>query len=200
MARRRYRGTRSRRRGPGEQSVRNSQLDRLREPRRCPQQWPLHAGTGKGGAGTATFWAELQRNGNSTKSPKYSDPASNGDLEAKGHANCEKEVYTNGKVKFPPASTEEPWSEVTTKVSETNYALCGFTYDLSLNAFHLYPGTTEAEATTAENYFTFVLNTATEGGQSLINGLTDYLPLPTNKEPSKNVLTIAQKGAAKITF
>lgn len=157
-------------------------------------------GPGKGGPGTATFWTEIQRNGSATKSPKYSDPSTNLDAEARANANCEKEVYTNGKVKFPPASTEEAWNEVTTKASEPKYTICGFTYDLSFSAFSDYPGTSEAEATTAHDYFTFMLSTGAEGGQTLIAGATDYLALPTTKEAAKNVQKIAQKGAEKITF
>jgi len=153
----------------------------------------------KGGANTGLFWPEIQKNGLSTKSPKYSDPSSNGDAEAKANANCEKETYTNGKTKFPPPSVESTWNEVTTKTTETNYPICGFAFGLAFNSYSKYSGTTAAEATSVNNLLTFELNAAAGGGQVLLNN-NDFLALPTNKKPELNVQKIAEEGAAKISF
>jgi ABC-type phosphate transport system substrate-binding protein len=152
----------------------------------------------KGGAGTATFWAEIQRNGKSVTAPKYSDPSTNGDAEAKANANCAKEKYVNGKSTTLP-SAESNWNEVTAKTSETNYTLCGLAYALAFNSYSSYTGTTQAEATTVDNLLTFELNAAGEGGQTLLQG-NDFLSLPTSTTEAANVLLIAQKGAAKIAF
>lgn len=163
-------------------------------------------GLGTGGKGTQLFWAEVQNNGVGIKTPKYTDPATNEDVEAKADANCKETLYTNGKVKFPPASTELPWNEVTTKTTEKHYAICGFTYDLSSTNFEAFTGggATEGEATTLQNYFTWVLNTEdskkVKGGQAIIEEAHDYLGLPTSKTATQNVLKIAQAGAAKINF
>jgi ABC-type phosphate transport system substrate-binding protein len=157
-------------------------------------------GLGTGGKGTATFWADIQNNGVGAKA-KYADPATNGDVEAKANANCKETLYTNGKVKFPPASTTEPWNEVTTKTTEKFYPICGFTYDLSLSNFEAYKGhgATQGEATTAANYLTWVTNDEATGGQPLLEG-NDYLPLPSAKAPKPSVLKIAQEGAALINW
>jgi ABC-type phosphate transport system substrate-binding protein len=157
-------------------------------------------GLGTGGKGTQTFWAEIQNNGVGAKA-KYADPATNLDVEAKANANCKEEKYTNGKVKFPPASTTEPWNEVTTKTTQKFYTLCGFTYDLSLSDFEAYSGhgATQGEATTAANYLNWVVNDEAGGGQGLLEG-NDYLPLPSAKAPKPSVLKIAQEGAALINW
>jgi ABC-type phosphate transport system substrate-binding protein len=153
----------------------------------------------KGGPGTGTFWPEVQDNGTGVKTFKVADPSTDGDAEAKANANCEAEVYTNGKVKFPPPSVESTWNEVTTKTTEKHYPICGFAYAVTLDSYHSYAETTEGEATTVENLLEFELNAETGGGQQLLND-NDFLGLPTNKKATQNVLKIAQEGAAKVTF
>jgi ABC-type phosphate transport system substrate-binding protein len=147
-----------------------------------------------GGPGTGKFWAEIQNSGTSTKKLTYADPASNGDAEAVANANCEKEKFTNGLgTKFPPKTTAEDWSQVTTATKQKNYTLCGITYALVLKGYSKYPGTTEGEAITAHDFLLWVLETKAEGGQPTINN-HDYLPLP------KSLVKEATAGAALAAF
>jgi ABC-type phosphate transport system substrate-binding protein len=152
-----------------------------------------------GGANKATFWTPIQ---NKTIEPvTYADPASNKEAATLAEANCAKEEYTNGEVAFPPANVQESWSEVTTRTVEPHYTICGLTFDLAFVGYADYPGTSKEEATTANNYFRFVLDTVKEtaefpkrnGGQALLKK-HDYEPLV------GTVLKEAQKGAALITF
>jgi ABC-type phosphate transport system substrate-binding protein len=149
-----------------------------------------------GGAGTNSFWAPIQNNGvETTGKLKYADPAANGEVAAEDEANCKDIEFTNGKEPFPPASVVEPWNEVTTRTIQKKYTLCGLTYDLAFTNFSTYLGTgTPAleEATTVQNYLSFVVNSKGGGGQKLIAN-HDYLALPKGK-----VLEEAQAGAAKI--
>ena len=152
-----------------------------------------------GGGGKPRFWVELQNNGiGTTGTITYAEPASNSEVEAAGNANCVGEEYANGEEPFPPPSVTEPWNEVTTKTTEKKYTLCGLTYALAFTEYSKYPGTTEKEVTTAQNFLGFVTATSAvkgaEGGQVLINN-HDYLALP-----SGPVLTDAQKGTANIRF
>jgi ABC-type phosphate transport system substrate-binding protein len=152
-----------------------------------------------GGPSKATFWIPIQ---NKTIEPvTYQDPSSDKDVAKLAEANCTKEEYTNGEVAFPPSSVLEGWSEVTTKTVEPKYTICGLTFDLALTHYAAYPATSEGEATTANNYLQFVLDTIKEtaefpkrnGGQALIKN-HDYEPL------TGTVLKEAQKGAALIAF
>jgi ABC-type phosphate transport system substrate-binding protein len=143
---------------------------------------------GTGGPGTTEFWTPIQ-NGTGT----VADPSVNGPSNTPSNANCEDTKYTNGKKKFPPPTSTELWNEVNSSLKETNYTICGFTYDLSLEHFGEFPGTSEEEAQTVSEYFGYELG----GGQSAILN-KDYLPLPTSSEPKQNVLKIAQEGQAKI--
>jgi ABC-type phosphate transport system substrate-binding protein len=146
-----------------------------------------------------TFWAEIE-NGTAKKGKKtivtYAEPANNGETTTKGSANCKETLYTDGKNKFPPETTEKRWNEVTTSLAEPNYTICGFSYDLSLTKFE---GAGKGEAGTDEStrtaldYLTFALT----GGQKLLEG-NDYLGLPENA--SGHVLKIATEGLAKISF
>ncbi len=150
-----------------------------------------------GGPSTARFWVEVQNNGiGTTGTITYSDPSTDTDHEPLANANCVAEEYANGENPFPPPGVTEPWNEVTTKVSEKNYTLCGLTYVLAFTEYSKYTGTTLQEATAANNFVNFVLGLNTtkgnEGGQVLINN-HDYLGLP-----SGPVLTDAQKGAETI--
>jgi ABC-type phosphate transport system substrate-binding protein len=152
-----------------------------------------------GGGGKSRFWVPLQNNGvGTTGTITYADPSNDGDVEKLGNANCEGEEYANGENPFPPPTVLEPWNEVTTKVSEKNYTLCGLTYALAFTEYSKYAGTTLQEATTVNSFVNFVLATnatkGDEGGQKLINN-HDYLGLP-----SGAVLTDATKGAANIKF
>lgn len=156
---------------------------------------------GGGGEGTALFWPELQ-----SKKTKFEDPATNGDVAAAANANCAGEAYislngTGKQAKFPPESTKDPWNEVTASTEQkASYPLCGFTYDLGLTAYHLFPGGKEGEVTTAaevetiKHYFEYVLG----AGQKELEG-HDFLGLPEGKKGG-NVLQIAQKGAELIAF
>jgi ABC-type phosphate transport system substrate-binding protein len=147
------------------------------------------------------FWVELE-NGSFKKGhktlPTYADPASNGDVATKAQSNCEEELYTDGHNKFPPASTEKLWNEVTTSLTEPHYTLCGFSYDLSTTKMEGYGvasghPATDGSARTAADYLQFAL----EGGETALVG-SDFLGLPENAEG--HVLKIAKEGVAKISF
>jgi ABC-type phosphate transport system substrate-binding protein len=146
-----------------------------------------------GGSKTKRFWVEIQNNGLEQEEETYSDPSTNGDTKTVANSNCANTEYTNGEVPFPPASTLEPWNEVTTSTAETNYTLCGLTYDLTFREYSKYPGTTLEQATTVNNYINWVLATGTEGGQVEIKN-HDYLGLPTALQ------TIANTGASSTKF
>ncbi|HWX74794.1 MAG TPA: substrate-binding domain-containing protein [Solirubrobacteraceae bacterium] len=147
------------------------------------------------------FWAEIE-NGSFKKGKKsvatFAEPAGNGETTAKGIPNCTETLYTDGKNKFPPTSTEKVWNEVTTSLVEPHYTICGFSYDLSSTKFEGYGvasghPATDASSRTASDYLHFEL----EGGQKLLEG-NDYLGLPENAEG--HVLKIAKEGAEKISF
>jgi ABC-type phosphate transport system substrate-binding protein len=148
-----------------------------------------------GGESEPTFWAELQ-----SKGSKYEDPSTDGETAAAASAKCANEAYvslnkTGKQGKFPPASTEDVWNEVTaSKVQKASYPLCGFTYDVSLTDFAAFGETSAAEVETLKSYFGYVTST----GQSALTG-HDFLSLPSGKKGG-NVLKIAQEGIAKIAF
>jgi ABC-type phosphate transport system substrate-binding protein len=149
-----------------------------------------------GGPKFERFWAPLQ---NKAGEEAYQDPASNKDVEAKASANCAGEEYSNGSSPFPPPSVTAPWDEVTTKLTEPKYPLCGFTYVVTLNTYSAFGSLANLEeATTVHDYLEFVLNTektaGKEGGQSLIKN-HDYLELPKGE-----VLNEAVNGAARVAF
>ncbi len=151
------------------------------------------APSGTGGPGTATFWPPIQNNGTTAKG-KYADPASNGEVDAKGTANCAKTKYTNGKgTKFPPASVNEAWDTVTTSTKEKNYPICGIAYIEALGKYSAFPGATAGEAQSVQDYINFTLSTATGGGQTLLNG-ADYEALPSKivKEDLTDLALITQ--------
>lgn len=150
-------------------------------------------------------WAVVQNKAG--KKPSYADPEKPGPkikVEkkkelAEGTSNCEGTVYVNGVgAKFPPKSTEEAWNEVSAKVEQTNYPICGFTYDLSLNGWSSVPAEvspTEAQVEVVKRYFTFMI---TEG-PTLFKERTDYEGLPTNSNPEQSVFDIAKAGVEKIS-
>jgi ABC-type phosphate transport system substrate-binding protein len=146
-----------------------------------------------GGAKTKRFWVELQNNGVEQEEETYADPSTNKDNHLVENANCANTEYTNGEVPFPPASTQEVWNEVTTRTSETNYTLCGLTYDLTFHEYSKFPGTTLEEATSANNFELWVTANGVGGGQVVI-AKHDYLALPTAID------TIARAGAEKTKF
>lgn len=168
----------------------------------------------EGGEGKEEFWAELENKETTDIEgityKLYADPATNGDVAEKANSNCGETDYVSidpetGKAaagKFPPPSTEGAWNLVSAEAKQKNYSLCGFTYDLSLTHYAPFAnhGADEGEATTAGDFLEFVLNSEPEGGQALIGTGQDYLGLPTNTAPKKNVLKIAQEGAKKIDF
>lgn len=131
-----------------------------------------------GGKEEATFWAPIQNNGTTTKKQTFEDPSTDADTTPPAGANCAKEKYTNGKgVKFPPSSTKDSWSAVTTETKEKNYPLCGIAYELALTKYSAYPLTSAAEELTVANFLSFALETKTGGGQLLI-AEHDYEALP----------------------
>lgn len=163
------------------------------------------------GEGTEEFWTELE-NGRveevgGKKLKVFTDPSTDFEVAKKDRANCGETAYVaivpkTGKAekgKFPPASTELLWNLVSAEKKELNYSLCGFTYDLGLTKYAAFKGATEGEATTAGDFLEFVLSKEAEGGQKLIEEETDYLGLPEGGT-GKNVLKIAQEGAAKVQF
>jgi ABC-type phosphate transport system substrate-binding protein len=151
----------------------------------------------QGGPKFQKFWVPIQ---NKEGEESYQDPASNKDVEAKASANCASEEFSNGSAPFPPPSVTAPWDEVTTKLTEPKYPICGFTYVITLNAYSAFtaPLPTLEEATTVHDYLQFVLNTEAtagkQGGQALIKN-RDYLALPKGE-----VLTEAQNGANRVAF
>jgi hypothetical protein len=144
---------------------------------------------GTGGPGTATFWPPVQNNGVVTTKEKYADPSSNGEVAAKATANCAKTKYTNGKgTKFPPANVSLQWDSVTTATKEKNYPICGIVYTEALGKYSAFPAATAGEVQTVQDYVSFVLSTATGGGQTLLNA-NDYEALPSalDKEAVKDL-------------
>jgi ABC-type phosphate transport system substrate-binding protein len=154
-----------------------------------------------GGPNKATFWAPIQNKGEKGETVTYADPATNKEVAKLAESNCAKEEYTDGESVFPPSSVFESWSAVTTKTIEPKYTICGLTFDLAFAKYGAFPGTSLEEATTANNYLQYVLDTVKEtaefpkrnGGQALIK-LHDYEPL------TGTVLKEAQKGAALVGF
>jgi ABC-type phosphate transport system substrate-binding protein len=138
-----------------------------------------------GGPEKALFWVPIQDK--TGESPSYADPASNKDVAAEKEANCSKTEYTNGETAFPPASVDDPWNEVTTSLNEPKYSICGLAFVLAFNKYSAFPGTSEAEATTVENFLSYSLDTKSGGGQKLLKD-HDYEPL------TGTVLKEAQAG------
>ena len=114
-------------------------------------------------------------------------------MTAAGSANCAKTVYTNGAEPFPPPSVTETWNQVTTSITlkEKTYPLCNFTYVLAFTNYSLLAGTSEAEATSVNNYVKFL--SSKKEGQTLLAG-NDYLAVP------KDVIAKLEAGAADIGF
>ncbi len=152
----------------------------------------------EGGENEPKFWAEVQ----DTKLPEtkgFSDPASNGDVEAAANSRCKVTKYTEeaGK-KFPPENTRKPWNQAKAELVEKEYSICGLTYDLTFRQYGFYPGLEEpilgkGEATTVHDFLRWALNKAKEGGGSLIKG-SDYEALPSN------ILEEAEDGAEEIGY
>ena len=149
-------------------------------------------------------WAVIENKAG--KKPTYANPELPGAKIAKskpkkykeGLSNCANEIYVNGVgAHFPPESTEDAWNEVTATPSEPNYPICGFTYDLSLKCFSQLESAhrpTPAQVSLVEEYFKYMV----KEGPTLIKSGSDYLSLPTNAEPKKNVRKIAEEGTEKI--
>jgi ABC-type phosphate transport system substrate-binding protein len=155
----------------------------------------LFSGTGNG-AGTAKFWVEVENSHKgSGKKEKvtFQDPATNKDVEAAGSANCSKTVFTNGSEPFPPPSVTETWNLVTTSITlkEKTYPICNFAYTLAFTKYSLLAGTSEAEATTVNNYVKFA--SSSKQGQKLLAS-NDYFAVP------KDVIKKLEAGAAAIGF
>lgn len=167
-----------------------------------------------GGEGQATFWAEVESNvvkegGKSVA--VYTDPATNGEVAAKGSANCSETLYTNGTKKFPPPTSEELWNEVVGAKKQSTYDVCYLSYDLALTKYSAFTkGTvkegvafseppTEVQVQSVKDYLGYELSTGKEGGQPAAEG-EDYSGVPSSTEASQSVLAIAQKGVEKVGF
>lgn len=168
-----------------------------------------------GGPGMPEFWAVVESN-LVEKVPVYRDPATNGDVAAKGTSNCATTEYTNGKKKFPPPATSELWNEVIAAKKQLAkekgaYTLCYLSYDLALTKYEPFTvGTvkegnpfseppTEGEARTVRDFLNYALSTGAGGGQPAAES-EDYFGDPTNEVESLNVLSIARKGVKAIGF
>jgi ABC-type phosphate transport system substrate-binding protein len=154
------------------------------------------APSGTGGPGTATFWTPVQDDGViTTTKAKYADPASNGEVDAKGTANCLNTKYTNGvtSAKFPPKNVDETWDTVTTATKEKAYSICAIVFTEALGKYSAFPGSATGEAQTVSDYINYDISTATGGGQTLLNG-NDYEALPSKliKEDIKDLPEITQ--------
>jgi ABC-type phosphate transport system substrate-binding protein len=126
-----------------------------------------------GGEKKQLFWAVLE---SKAAGAAYQDPSTNKDVAARASANCKSTVYSNGTASFPPPSVESNWNEVSADQYSATYPICGLTYDLTFGNYKAYPGTSQGEATTAENYLAFVLDK--NGGQKELGEKHDYLALP----------------------
>jgi ABC-type phosphate transport system substrate-binding protein len=156
----------------------------------------IPAPSGTGGPGTATFWPPVQDDGVITTSKaKYADPASNGEVDAKGPANCADTKYTNGvtSAKFPPKNVDEPWDAVTTATKEKAYSICAIAFIDALGKYSAFPGSATGEAQTVQDYINYVVSTATGGGQTLLDN-NDFEALPSKllKEDVKDLPQITQ--------
>ncbi len=154
-----------------------------------------------GGAEKAVFWAEVENHKES-----YSDPSTNGESATIADSNCGETTYTNGKKKFPPPATTELWNEVAPAKIQKTYDICYITYDLALTKYSAFTkettveeAPTEGEARTVRDYLGYELSTGAGGGQEAAAG-NDYAKLPTNENPTLNVLKIAQEGVSKVGF
>jgi ABC-type phosphate transport system substrate-binding protein len=144
----------------------------------------------KVGEQSEKFWAVLQNS--KTVGETYTDPSTNGDVEAPAQSFCASTDFI-GKVgeTIPPASTRVPWNTVKAALVESDYSLCGLTYDLALRVYkpfleHIASGamTTEeeekgkAEAQTVRDYLLWEVNASADGGGAYIKN-HDYEKLPT---------------------
>jgi hypothetical protein len=163
-----------------------------------------------GGTEKPVFWAEVESHKITEEGKKvavYSDPSTNHESATIADSNCLEEIYTNGKKKFPPPTTQELWNEVVASKTQPNsYAICYITFDLAFTKYSAFTvGTsvveppTEEEARTVRDYLGYELSTGAGGGQEAAAG-NDYAKLPTNENPTLNVLKIAQEGVAKVGF
>jgi ABC-type phosphate transport system substrate-binding protein len=160
---------------------------------KCAQHPTECGGENVTGLQNTKFWAEVQ-DSETPEASGFSDPATNGDVEAPANSRCYGTVYTNeaGK-KFPPTSTRESWSGAKAELVQERYSICGLTYDLALRQYKYYPETTKEEATTVENFLSWALNTKAEGGGAL-EANTDYEKL------SSELITKAKTGVQEIGF
>ncbi len=147
------------------------------------------------------FWVEVQ-NTKTVTAAGFSEPGTNGDVEAAANSRCKATKYTDeaGK-KFPPENTRKPWNEAKAELTETEYSICGLTYDLALRQYGFFPGLDEpseeilgkGEANTVHDFLLWALNTTKDGGGSLEKG-TDYEKLP------GTIIKEAEKGVEEIGY
>jgi ABC-type phosphate transport system substrate-binding protein len=164
-----------------------------------------------GQEGAQIYWVEVQYTGGASK-PKYEEPAKNSgetgsyNSGTKVAANCEKTEYTDGKssAKFPPENTQKPWNEATTSLSQKNYGICGMSYILAYDNFHLFSGFEESKTDTVGNYLRFVLGTSKSAGkkegQAIVEKESDYCKLPASSLAADNVLGLAIQGAERVGY
>jgi ABC-type phosphate transport system substrate-binding protein len=128
-----------------------------------------------GGEKTQSFWVEVEN-----EPGTYADPSSNKDVAARAVSNCKSTEYSNGVASFPPPSVESAWNEVTTDQHSKTYPICGLSYDLVIADYKAFEGfgTSQAEATTVENFEAYTLSAAAGGGQKEIAKAHDYEGLP----------------------
>ncbi len=139
---------------------------------------------GGGGEYHERFIAEIQNNGLRTTAPvSYATP---GTLDSP----CERTEFTDPEKGGLPPTTASSWNGVTTDTvqPERVYPLCGLSYDLALARYSEFPGTTEAEATTASNFLRFVLSKSVGGGE----GGPQTLPL--------GILEKSRRGAERVQY
>jgi ABC-type phosphate transport system substrate-binding protein len=103
---------------------------------------------------------------------------------------CNNTEYIDPEKGGLPPSIFSLWNGVTTSITQpaNAYPLCGLSYDLTLTKYSQYPGTSEPEATTVNNFLRFALSESVGGGEEG----TRTLPLP--------LLEVARRGAERIQY
>jgi ABC-type phosphate transport system substrate-binding protein len=149
--------------------------------------------------GSDHFWVPVQHNGTGTKgSQTYADPnaTSNGYISGNstGGANCASASYT------PPGGADPTLSNwdgvIGSNPNTANYPICTLTYELAWdNAAKAYgnTGAIDARQRTVKDYLTYMTDTGTNDGQSILRSL-NYDTVPAS------VLSVAQAGVGSIHF
>jgi ABC-type phosphate transport system substrate-binding protein len=103
---------------------------------------------------------------------------------------CDDTEYIDPEKGGLPPTIFSLWNGVTANITQpaNAYSLCGLSYDLTLTKYSQYPGTSEAEATTVNNFLKFALSESIGGGEEG----KQSLPLP--------LLEVARRGAERIQY